>query len=100
MMRTTIKARPASPPTTPPTRVGVDGALPPPDPTAAAVDEDGFSPPVPVGVPPPPATPGSVDVLDALAEDDGISEVVAEDEKDEVVDKAVLLFANVELLVV
>ncbi|KAL8914364.1 MAG: hypothetical protein Q9171_000994 [Xanthocarpia ochracea] len=96
-----IKARPARPPTTPPTKVGVDGVLPPPDPEAAVVDEDGSPPGVPVGVPtPPPGTPVSEKVLEALAEDDEGDEEDEENDRVDVVDKELVLVADVKLVVV
>lgn len=54
---TRIKAKPARPPTTLPTKTGVDGELPLPEPAAALVDEEGAPPAVSVGPPVPPSTP-------------------------------------------
>lgn len=98
-----IKARPASPPTTLPTKVGVDGVPPPPDPEAALVDEDGLPLPVPVGVPPPPppsGTPASEKVLDALGEEDEVDDADVENGSDDVVDRELVLAADVELALV
>lgn len=100
-IRMRIKARPASPPTTLPTKVGVDGVPPPPDPETAVVDEDGLPPAVPVGVPPPPTgTPVSEKVLDALAEDDEDDDEDVENGSDVVVDREFVLVAEVELVLV
>lgn len=95
-----IKAKPASPPTTLPTKVGVDGMFPPSDPEAAAVEEDGLPPAVPVGIPPPSTgTPVSANVLDALAEDNDEDEKV-ESGSDDVVDRELVFVAKAELVLV
>lgn len=93
-----IKAKPASPPTTLPTKVGVDGISPPSDPAVAAEEEDGSAPTVPVGVPSPPSgTPVSADVLDALAEDNDVDKDV-ETGSDDVVDRELVFVAKAELV--
>lgn len=100
-IKMSIKARPASPPTTLPTKVGVDGVPPPPDPEAAVVDEDGLPLPVPVGVPPPPpGTPVSEKVLDAMGEEDEVDDADVENGSDDVVDRELVLAADVELALV
>ena len=92
-----IKAKPASPPTTLPTKVGVDGISPPSDPESAAEEEDGSPPTVPVGVPG--GTPVSADVLEAPAEDNDVDEDV-ERGSDDVVDRELVFVAKAEPVLV
>ncbi|KAI4137536.1 MAG: hypothetical protein L6R39_007227 [Caloplaca ligustica] len=92
-----MRAKPATLPTTLPTIVGVGAVSPLPELAAAVVEDDDGAPAVPVGPPIPPATPLPRLVLDAIAED-GLEEVVADDENDDVVEDERLLVAEVELL--
>lgn len=92
--RTRIRVKPATPPTTLPTNVGVEGVLSPPDPAAAVVEAAGGGPAVPVGPPAAPGTPLPKLGLAALAEDE--DDEIVEDEGD-VEDGERVLVANVEL---
>ncbi|KAL8706924.1 MAG: hypothetical protein Q9201_000084 [Fulgogasparrea decipioides] len=90
------RAKPATPPTTPPTNAGVDGELPPPDPAAAVAEEDGALLGVPVELPTPPNPPVPPSVVVALADDEyAVDEDVGED-RVELVDERVLV-VNEEL---
>ncbi|KAL8943866.1 MAG: hypothetical protein Q9211_000833 [Gyalolechia sp. 1 TL-2023] len=94
--KTRIRVKPATPPTTLPTNVGVEGILSPPDPAAAAMDDVGGAPAVPVGPPKPPGAALSKPELDALAEEDEDDKMV--EDEDNVEDEERVLVANVELV--
>lgn len=93
--RTRISVNPATPPTTLPTNVGVDGELSSPDAAAAVVEAAGKDPAVPVEPPAPPGTPLPKLELEALAEEDEDDKMVEDEEKVE--DGERVLVANVEL---
>ena len=67
-------ARPARPPTTPPTTAGVEGAAPPPEPAPELAVDEGAEP-VPLATPDPPTPPPiAAVVLDGINDEDAVLE--------------------------